>query len=120
MTAGELEVPLDVLELTDTADAVVLGVRPENVIIGDGRHNGTVRVVEPTGHENIVIMDCPGGATIVARTEAALRPSPGESVRFSLESTGLHVFDNAESGRRLSRAEMPEFAANPRPELKQA
>jgi multiple sugar transport system ATP-binding protein len=78
---------------------VVLGVRPEDVLIGAGPHRATVRVVEPTGHETIVRLDA-GGSPLTARAPAEARLHPGEAVRFALRRDRLHLFD-ATSGLRL-------------------
>jgi multiple sugar transport system ATP-binding protein len=78
---------------------IVLGVRPEDVGLGSGPFACTIRVVEPTGHETIVVADLAGQA-ITARAPGDTRLAPGERVPFGLRTARLHAFD-VKSGARL-------------------
>jgi multiple sugar transport system ATP-binding protein len=71
---------------------VALGVRPEDVLLGQGTHRATVRVVEPTGHETIVMLDA-GGSPLTARAPADSILRAGEVVPFDLRPGRLHLFD---------------------------
>jgi ABC-type sugar transport system ATPase subunit len=84
------------------AGPAVLGVRPEHVILGAGAVQGIVRVVEPTGHETIVILET-AGHRLTARTAAGTRLAPGERNPFDLDPTALHLFAADADGRRLNR-----------------
>jgi ABC-type sugar transport system ATPase subunit len=83
------------------AGPAVLGVRPEHVILGAGAVQGIVRVVEPTGHETIVILET-AGHRLTARTAAGTRLAPGERIPFDLDATALHLFAGDADGRRLN------------------
>ena len=80
----------------------VLGVRPENVRIGEGDLAATVRVVEPTGHETIVIIEVGDGLRLTARVAAGMRLSPGERIGFALSPDAIHLFAADDEGRRLN------------------
>lgn len=88
--------------------AVTLGVRPEDISLGTGGFAATVRVVEPTGHETIVMAEV-AGETLVARAAPDAGLAPGESVRFALRTGRLHAFDS--DGRRLPLVFAPSAAA---------
>ena len=85
---------------TAPAVPVTLGVRPEDVVIGNGEHDAAVRVVEPTGHECIVLLDV-GGITVTARTQNDVRLRPGDPVRLGFRKERLHIFERP-SGRRIN------------------
>jgi multiple sugar transport system ATP-binding protein len=82
---------------------VMLGVRPEDVTIGEGPHHATIRVVEPTGHETIVMLDA-GGSPLTARAPAEVTLSPGDTVAFTLRAERLHLFDAQSEARLDARA----------------
>jgi multiple sugar transport system ATP-binding protein len=81
---------------------VTLGVRPEDMIIGSGPMTATIRVVEPTGHETIVMADV-GGAAVTLRVPADIALTPGATQDFSFKMQRLHAFDTS-SGQRLPLA----------------
>jgi multiple sugar transport system ATP-binding protein len=78
---------------------VTLGVRPEDIVPGAGDAAMTVRVVEPTGHETIIMADV-GGASVTLRATADMALTPGAEQRFSLKAQRLHAFDTT-NGQRL-------------------
>ena len=80
-------------------EALTLGVRPEDVTLGDGPFSGTVRVVEPTGHETIVMV-ASGDVTLVCRARPDVPLTVGAAVPFALRTSRLHAF-NAVTGHRL-------------------
>ncbi len=86
----------------EAGQKVTLGVRPEDIIIGAGPMTATIRVVEPTGHETIVMAEI-GGAPVTLRVPADIALSPGASQAFSLKTQRLHAFDT-HSGQRLPLA----------------
>jgi ABC-type sugar transport system ATPase subunit len=85
-----------------TPGPATLGVRPEGISIGAGPLVAEVRVVEPTGHENIVVLESGGLGALTVRTAANDRPRIGETVRIALDETSLHLF-GGEDGRRRNR-----------------
>ena len=97
--------------LRDEGTAVVLGVRPEDVVLGERRRSrATVKVVEPTGHESIVFFDLTDH-TVVGRVGPDVQLAPGQPVGLTLNAAKLHFF-GADGGRRLN-ADQPSAAAAP-------
>ena len=83
-------------------ERVVLGVRPEDLILGEGRQiRATVSVIESLGHERHVICRLEGGQLIIVRQAANVSP-PAEASEAGLaaDAARLHVFD-AESEERV-------------------
>jgi multiple sugar transport system ATP-binding protein len=78
---------------------VLLGARPEDVVLGAGPIATRVRVVEPTGHETIVMLEAPD-AGLTVRAAPDMRLEPGATLAVDLKSTRLHLFD-ATTGARL-------------------
>ncbi|POB10837.1 ABC transporter ATP-binding protein [Sulfobacillus sp. hq2] len=79
------------------SNALTLGVRPEDIFLGEGRAdepalNATVQVIEPLGHEHIVYLAVEG-QPIVARTDNAWQGRVGDVVRMKLNPQRLHAFD---------------------------
>jgi multiple sugar transport system ATP-binding protein len=74
--------------------AVVLGVRPEHLAIGDGPIAATVSVVESLGHERHVVCRLEDGQLVTARQPSSVTsPSDGTPVRLSFDPDQLHLFD---------------------------
>ncbi len=78
-----------------------LGVRPEHLALGAGPHRAAVRVVEPAGHETLVIVETEGGARLTLRAPAGARPAPGEPVALGIDPAGVHLFAADPEGRRI-------------------
>ncbi|HUY49426.1 MAG TPA: ABC transporter ATP-binding protein [Streptosporangiaceae bacterium] len=75
-----------------SAGEVVLGVRPEDVILAaDATGTGTVRIVERLGTEAIVAVAESCG-DIVARAAPDIELSPGERVGVSVRPAKVHMF----------------------------
>jgi multiple sugar transport system ATP-binding protein len=70
----------------------VVGIRPEDVVIGTGPLTGRVRLVEPTGHETIVVLEVPSG-TLTTRVASDVALTVGEAVSYELRTYRLHLFD---------------------------
>ena len=87
------------------ANAVEIGVRPEDVAVhhadgpGSGRVQGTVSLTEPMGNETIVTLAA-GGERVVARAVAGFSARPGAPVFFSVAKDKVHFF-NTETGRLI-------------------
>ncbi|WP_431283384.1 ABC transporter ATP-binding protein [Humitalea sp. 24SJ18S-53] len=81
--------------------AMVLGIRPEDVILGQGPFTARIRLVEPTGHEQIVALDLPGGEALTARAAPDMTLRAGETLAWGVRIPRLHMFDAA-SGNRLA------------------
>jgi multiple sugar transport system ATP-binding protein len=74
-----------------------VGVRPEQVRIGEGGVEAVVEVVEPAGNETYVHLSV-DGHRLVARAAAEVRPDVGSTTRLSLAGEP-HFFD-VETGER--------------------
>jgi ABC-type sugar transport system ATPase subunit len=81
---------------------VVLGVRPEHLLMGtDGLIPAKVTVVESLGHERHIICRLDDGQMIIVRQPSSeVAPTEGETLKLSAEPEHLHLFD-AESGIRV-------------------
>ncbi|MDN5726287.1 MAG: TOBE domain-containing protein [Propionibacteriales bacterium] len=89
--------------------AVVLGVRPEDVLIGDradrtGRQ-AVVEVCEPMGADVLVTLGL-GASRIRSRVPAPFHLRPGETVAVSISSERIHLFD-AETGQSFHSPAIP-------------
>jgi ABC-type sugar transport system ATPase subunit len=81
-------------------DAVVLGVRPEHVAIGNGPITASVTVVESLGHERHVVCRLADGQVIIVRQpSSAPAPRDGHEVRLAFDAAQLHVFDAVTEAR---------------------
>ena len=85
----------------DRAGAMVLGIRPEDVLLGQGSFTARIRLVEPTGHEQIVALELAGGDALTARAPPDMALRAGDTLAWGLRTPRLHVFDAA-SGKRLA------------------
>jgi multiple sugar transport system ATP-binding protein len=83
-------------------DAVTVGIRPEDVLVGEGPWQAQVRLVEPTGYETIVALDA-GGLALTARVPGSNALRVGETVAFDLRRERIHLFDKSD-GRRWEPA----------------
>jgi multiple sugar transport system ATP-binding protein len=101
---GPLTVPLPDNHVApigrDTAQ-IKLGVRPEDIILDNTGLPAMVKVVEPTGHESIVLLSV-GAATVTARVPSHIRLAAGETAGINFRSSKLHVFDRATGVRMAS------------------
>jgi multiple sugar transport system ATP-binding protein len=106
-------VRLSLPPLNESAEAgeACLGIRPEDVSIGEGDIEGQVQVVEQTGHENIVVLKIAGDVRLTARVPAAHVWHAGETVKLSFDTGEAHVFGPGPSGARFNR---PAADASPR------
>ena len=96
-----LDLPPDHLnERPDGVRRVTVAVRPEDIIIGAGAISGSVRLVEPTGHESIVLVNV-GDVGFTVRVAGDTVVTAGETIPLDLRRERIHVFDR-ETGRRLN------------------
>ncbi len=95
----------------------VLGVRPEGAHIGEigeaGSIPATVRLVENTGHEQIVTLEIPGGTRLHARAHPEQRLDVEQSVGLHLAPEAIHLFAADADGRRLNRDDRQRPAHEP-------
>ena len=87
--------------------AAVLGVRPEQFRAESPKDGETgsiafqVTVTEPLGDRMDIFGTTAGGATIVARVDAATLCTPGQRTRFHVDPAAIHLFEPGEMGRRI-------------------
>jgi multiple sugar transport system ATP-binding protein len=94
--ASRVPVPIGVAPKGTTVD---LGIRPEHLVLADeGDIAGRVRVLEPTGADTLLYVDCDGGS-LCALLRERVRCRPGDTVRLNLISAAL-VFDPT-TGQRM-------------------
>ena len=102
-TGGQFGIQGAALNLAAPASAneVLLGVRPEHLVIQEtAPWRGRVSVVEPTGPDTYVMVDTAAGS-VTLRTDAQTRVQPGDAVGLAVEPANAHWFD-ASSENRLA------------------
>ena len=102
-TGGQFDIQGAALNLAAPASAneVLLGVRPEHLVMQDSAPwRGKVSVVEPTGPDTYVVVDTAAGS-VTLRTDAQTRVQPGDAVGLAVEPANAHWFD-ASSENRLA------------------
>jgi len=77
-----------------------LGIRPEDLRCVPGQPNAMIAVVEPTGHESIVIFRW-GDTKLVARVDGETKLAVGNKVRLAIRAQNVHLFGDDEFGRRI-------------------
>ena len=85
------------------SSAIVLGVRPEHLTVGDeGVLPAVVTVIESLGHERHVICRLDGAGQMVIVRQSTDRPAPaiGSAVHLAVDAANVHLFD-ADTERRL-------------------
>jgi multiple sugar transport system ATP-binding protein len=88
------DIPLPAGTQVGDGDKLVVGVRPEDLELGDGPVEAHVHAVEWLGHERHVICDL-GTERVIVRQETSegRAPDPGETVRLGTDPDKLHLFD---------------------------
>jgi multiple sugar transport system ATP-binding protein len=99
---NETRIALPELQET-TSGALVLGVRPEHVLLSDTAPlRGRIEAVEYLGTTQIVTLSTPHG-TVKARTSSSMSAKLGDLAGLALNAPRLSIFD-ALSGRALRTA----------------
>jgi len=81
------------------APEVMLGVRPEHLVLQDSSPwRGEVSVVEPTGPDTYVMVDTAAGH-MTLRTDAQTRVKPGDRVGLAVAPAHAHWFDTGTEQR---------------------
>ena len=80
---------------------VTLGVRPDDLTIGDGIKlvEGKVTVLEPLGSETLIYVTN-NGSEVIAKASGRQPPHIGETVALTADLESLHIFDRT-SGEAL-------------------
>lgn len=100
---GDWSLRLDELPLRNGSGVrrVRIGIRPEDFVFDGDGESARVVVVEPTGHESIIVIDY-HGHEVVARVAADYRVKPDDVVTLAPRVDKLHVF-SADDGSRLNK-----------------
>ena len=93
--AAGLEQPLpDAVPADIAGRKVVLGVRSEHVLLGDGAAlKGTVQLTEPLGDVTLVHFDYGQAIPLVAKAGPATGLQPGSTLSFRFAADHCHLFD---------------------------
>ncbi|MCY6379619.1 ABC transporter ATP-binding protein [Hoeflea prorocentri] len=78
---------------------IVLGVRPEQIQLGQEGVAATVKRVEPTGSETVVTLDA-GGVTVTALSRSEKHYQVGDAETFGVSPAAYRFFD-ASSGQKV-------------------
>jgi multiple sugar transport system ATP-binding protein len=82
-----------------TGRNVVLGVRSEHVLVGNGAAlDGTAQLIEPLGDATLVHFAC-NGAHLVAKVGATTPIKAGSALTFRFAPEACHLFDAADGAR---------------------
>jgi multiple sugar transport system ATP-binding protein len=102
LRANGTELPLSETQRTvlGDADALLYGLRPENVALAEAGVPGTVIMVEPTGPETYALIDTALGH-LLARAPGRMIQRAGDAVHLVWRPEDAHLFD-ARSERRLA------------------
>ena len=76
------------------------GFRPEHLTVAPDGVETRVVVIEPTGSETQVVVEC-GGQELVCVFRERIAAQPGETLRIKPDPTLVHLFDET-SGQRLN------------------
>lgn len=104
--SGDWTLPIRGLALTGDAEngiadlPVTVGFRPEDILLGNTGDEARVTVVEPAGHEVIVVCRF-HGHEIFLRVSPDTRLRPDDRVRLTPRVDKLHVFAEPD-GRRIN------------------
>jgi multiple sugar transport system ATP-binding protein len=94
------EVPQALRDAIGRRDKVMLGVRPHSVKIGDGPHEARIVSNQWLGDQSHLALDV-AGKLMVAVSHAPVAAKAGETLRYQIGLSSLHLFDAA-SGAALS------------------
>ncbi len=70
---------------------IIMGIRPESLIPGEGPLTARIELVEHLGSETIIYSRT-SGIGITARILSGLRGREGEDITFSFDNKGIHFF----------------------------
>jgi ABC-type sugar transport system ATPase subunit len=79
--------------------SVNLGVRSEYVLIGESGPSGDVKLIEPLGNETLVFFSYGSEDFLVAKVDAEREFKPGDTIQFTFQAGGVHLFDIDSGGR---------------------
>lgn len=105
------ELPLGIVDAGLEDREVILGIRPEQIVLAFGDPNGLpsiraeVQVTEPTGPDTLVFVNL-NDTKVCCRLAPDLAPQAGETLTLQFDPSKVLLFD-AKSGERLGVAGQP-------------
>ncbi len=100
VAVGDTRLSVGENEGLNEGQAVLLGVRPEHLVLSDSDGLPTkVNAIEPTGSEMHVLMRT-NGTDVVSVSHERLQLTPGQEIFLSVAPGNAHLFDR-ESGMRI-------------------
>lgn len=99
-----LPIEPDLASQLPAGDALILGVRSEDLHVASDLSRGEIRaeveIYEPLGDENIYSLRFAGGHKLLAKSPPTLELEPGTPVSVHFDQNRLHIF-NAGTGKAL-------------------
>jgi multiple sugar transport system ATP-binding protein len=97
LNLGELTIKFigtqgSVLREVGAEGRAILGVRPEDIIVGEGEYEGDVFIIEPLGRDKIVHINA-GGIILRALVPVGFDVDEGDKIRFTFVKKRIHLFD---------------------------
>jgi multiple sugar transport system ATP-binding protein len=71
---------------------VIIGVRPEHLLIGTGQVEATIIAIEWLGHERHVVCDLAGAQVTIREGSSAAARTEGDRVRVTAAPEHVHLF----------------------------
>jgi multiple sugar transport system ATP-binding protein len=100
VVVGDTRLPVEAGEGLSEGQAVLLGVRPEHLVLSEAHGLPTqVTAIEPTGSEMHVLMRT-HGTDVVSVSHERLQLTSGQEIFLSVAPENAHLFDR-ESGQRI-------------------
>jgi multiple sugar transport system ATP-binding protein len=110
------ELPLGMQDAGLEDREVILGMRPEQIVLANGEANGLptiraeVQVTEPTGPDTLVFVNL-NDTKVCCRLAPDVAPAPGETLTLQFDPSKVLLFD-AKTGERLGVAGLPKTEAH--------
>jgi multiple sugar transport system ATP-binding protein len=110
------ELPLGMQDAGLEDREVILGMRPEQIVLANGEANGLptiraeVQVTEPTGPDTLVFVNL-NDTKVCCRLAPDVAPAVGETLTLQFDPSKVLLFD-AKTGERLGVAGMPKAEAH--------
>jgi multiple sugar transport system ATP-binding protein len=89
----------EIIEELNIDGDIIMGIRPEDIYIGDGDYKGLVYVVEPLGRDKIVHIDV-GDVTLRALISGETDIQEGIEIDFGFNEEKIHLF-NKKNGEAI-------------------
>lgn len=101
-TAPGITLPTPALSPDARPGQACLGIRPEDLILGEGPIEARVQLIEQTGHENIVVVSVGEDLRLTGRVPAHKLWRIGETINCGFNAPNAHLFAAGPNGVRLN------------------